>query len=243
MSKVDLKNKVAIITGASKGIGKSIAFFLAKEKMRLALTSRSKDLLDKLKNDLPLDNKNILVVPADLNDISSASIIIEKTVKEFGQIDALVNNAGIAFSRKIEDTTLEDWESLININVRAPFFLSKAALKYLKESKLKYIINIGSVVATKGYVNQAAYTASKHALLGFSKVLAQEVQKENIRVNVISPGGVDTEMVSNMRPDINKSELINPDEIAELVVFLLKQQGNAMIDHIKVRRLTKQPWA
>ncbi len=243
MSKVSLKGKVAIITGASKGIGKSISFFLAKEKMRLALVSRSKDLLDKIKNDLPVDNSDILVIPVDLNDVSSPIIIIKEVIKEFGQIDVLINNAGIAVSKKIEDTTIYDWERLININARAPFFLSKEALKYMKKSDLKHIINIGSVVATKGYNNQAAYAASKHALLGFSKVLAREVYKDNIRVSVISPGGVDTDLVTEMRPDIKKSELISPDEIAELIIFLLKQRGNAMIDHINIRRVTKEPWA
>ncbi len=243
MSKVSLKGKVAIITGASKGIGKSISFFLAKEKMRLALVSRSKDLLDKIKNDLLMDNSDILVIPVDLNDVSSPIIIIKEVIKEFGQIDVLINNAGIAVSKKIEDTTIYDWERLININARAPFFLSKEALKYMKKSDLKHIINIGSVVATKGYNNQAAYAASKHALLGFSKVLAREVYKDNIRVSVISPGGVDTDLVTEMRPDIKKSELISPDEIAELIIFLLKQRGNAMIDHINIRRVTKEPWA
>jgi len=243
LSKVSLKGKVAIITGASKGIGKSISFFLAKEKMRLALVSRSKDLLDEIKNDLPVDNSDVLVIPADLNDVSSPIIIIKEVIKKFGQIDVLINNAGIAISKKIEDTTIYDWERLININARAPFFLSKEALKYLKKSDLKHIINIGSVVATKGYNNQAAYAASKHALLGFSKVLAREVYKDNIRVSVISPGGVDTDLVTEMRPDIKKSELISPDEIAELIIFLLKQRGNAMIDHINIRRVTKEPWA
>lgn len=119
----------------------------------------------------------------------------------------------------------------------------KEALRYLKELDLKHVINIGSVVDTKGYLNQAAYTASKHALLGFSKVLAMEVQKLGIKVNVISPGGVDTDLVTDMRPDINREELINPEEISELVVFLLKSKGKAVIDQIKIRRRTKQPWA
>ena len=240
---MDLKGKVAIITGASKGIGKSIANYLAEEDMQLSLVSRSKDILEQFKSDLPIDNKNILVVPIDLNDVESPKIIVKKTIEKFGQIDALINNAGIAISRSIENTTLEEWDKLININARAPFFLSKESIKYLKKSDLKYIINIASIVATRGYINQAAYTASKHALIGFSKVLAQEVQRDNIRVNVISPGGVDTELVTDMRPDINRGELISPDEIAELVIFLLKQNGNAMIDHINVRRMTKQPWA
>jgi 3-oxoacyl-[acyl-carrier protein] reductase len=238
-----LENKVAVITGASKGIGRSIAENLSREKMRLVLVSRNSALLEKLKQELPSDNKNILVITANLENDSAPETVIRKAAEKFGQIDVLVNNAGRAVSKKIEDTGIGDWNALMNLNARAPFFLTKEVLKYLEKSDLKHVINIGSVVDTKGYENQAAYTASKHALLGFSKVLAMEGQRYGIKVNVISPGGVDTELVTDMRPDINRDELISPEDISELVIFLLKQGGNAAIDHIKVRRRTKQPWA
>jgi 3-oxoacyl-[acyl-carrier protein] reductase len=239
----DLTGKVAVITGAGRGIGRSIALGLSIEKMRLVLTGRKVVLLEKLQNELAEKKTDTLVISANLEDQSAPEMIVSKTIEKYGQIDVLVNNAGTAVSKRIEDTEISDWNTLINVNARAPFFLTKEAMKYLKKSLLGHVINIGSVVDTKGYVSQAAYTASKHALLGFSKVLAMEGRKDGITVNVISPGGVDTELISGMRPDINRSELIDPGEIAGLVVFLLKQGGNAAIDHIKVRRRTKEPWA
>jgi 3-oxoacyl-[acyl-carrier protein] reductase len=103
-------------------------------------------------------------------------------------------------------------------------------------------VNIASVVAVKGYVNQGAYTASKHALLGFTKVLARELHREGIRVHVISPGGVATDLIPSMRPDIPPETLIQPEEIAEIVWFLLSHRGNAVIDEVNVRRISNEPW-
>jgi 3-oxoacyl-[acyl-carrier protein] reductase len=128
------------------------------------------------------------------------------------------------------------------VNARAPFLLSKEAISYLKRSDIATIINISSVVGIKGYVNQGAYTASKHALMGFTKVLAQEVFQDGIRVHIISPGGVATGMVELTRPDIDPSTLISPEEIAEIVLFLLTHRGNAVIDEINVRRSATPPW-
>lgn len=106
----------------------------------------------------------------------------------------------------------------------------------MKESPKPVIINIGSVVDFKGYINQSVYASSKHALAGFTKVLAKEVQKDGIKVHLISPGGVNTEMVREMRPDINAQKLIQPEEIAELIEFLLTRKGKGTIDHLYIRR-------
>jgi 3-oxoacyl-[acyl-carrier protein] reductase len=242
MAIVDLKEKVVLITGASKGIGRSIAETLASEGMKLALVSRDENALKTLENQICSDSNRILVLPYDLQDPEAPERIVRDTIDHFGSLDVLVNNAGIAQGISFENTTYNDWEKHMNLNARAPFFMCRSSLEYLRKSDIPTIINIASVVSTKGYVNQAAYTASKHALLGFTKVLAQEVQKDNIRVHVISPGGVLTDMVTKVRPDIDTSELILPEEIAEIILFLLKYRGNAMIDEIKIRRFTKQPW-
>lgn len=188
MFTVDLKDKVALITGASRGIGRSIATALANENMRLALVSRDEKALLKLKNEICPGQDRVLTLPYDLTDIEAPGKIISDTINHFGSLDVLINNAGIAKSIPFEETTLADWENHINLNARAPFFMCQAAVKYLRKSDIPTIINMASVVATKGYVNQGAYTASKHAILGFTKVLAQEVMKDNIRVHAISPG-------------------------------------------------------
>ncbi|MEN8116990.1 MAG: SDR family oxidoreductase [Bacteroidota bacterium] len=228
--------KTAIVTGASKGIGKSIALQLAGLKYNVAIVGRNVQLLNNLKQEIEAKGVKCCAVEADLNLENSPSQIIEKVIACLGQIDVLVNNAGMANSGSVAETTIETWNQLFTVNARAPFFLSQAAIPYLKESINPVIINIGSVVDFKGYANQAAYASSKHALAGFTKVMAKEVQKDGIKVHLISPGGVNTEMVREMRPDIDTSELIQPEEIAELVEFLITRKGKGTIDHFYIRR-------
>ena len=111
-----------------------------------------------------------------------------------------------------------------------------------QKSRTCFIINIGSVVAHKGYENQSVYSASKHALLGLVKAVARDLKDTRIRIHVINPGGVDTDLVRSVRPDIDTSEMIDANEIADALLYLLSMNGNAMIDEINIRRKTKQPW-
>ena len=128
------------------------------------------------------------------------------------------------------------------INVRTPYALIKTALPTLKKSDRASIINVASVVAHAGYPNQSAYCASKHALIGFTKSLAQEVYKDGVRVHVISPGGVYTDMIKITRPDLTGEGMIMPEDIADIVEFFLKNRNNAVVDEILVHRLGKEPF-
>jgi len=228
--------KTAIVTGASRGIGKAIALKLAALNYELVLVGRNKEHLTKLKAEIEGVGGTCLILALDLEKEETPEIIVKESMACFGQIDVLINNAGLAHSANILKTDTEIWNKLFNVNARAPFFLSKAVVPLMKGSKNPVIINISSVVGFKGYAGQAAYASSKHALAGFTKVLAKEVQEDGIKVHLISPGGVNTEMVQEMRPDIDTSELIQPDEIAELVEFLVTRKGKGTIDHFYMRR-------
>ena len=232
----------AIVTGATKGIGKAIALKLAELGYDMVIAGRNEKDLSKLKAEIEKSGRKCLALSVDLQNEDAPEKIIEKTIAEFGQIDILVNNAGVAHSAKISETDMETWDRIFRVNARAPFFLSKVAIPFLKKSENPVIVNIGSVVGFKGYVNQAAYSSSKHALAGFTKVLAKEVQEFGIKVHLISPGGVNTEMVQEMRPDIDHSQLIQPDEIAELVEFLVTRKGKGTIDHLYIRRQSGMPF-
>ena len=164
-------------------------------------------------------------------------------VAAFDHLDVLVNNAGVVISAEFGEYEAGDWDAVMNVNVRSPFFLTQLLLPLLKQASPGFIVNIASVVAKKGYERQSLYAASKHALLGFTKSLARETINDNIRVHAILPGGVNTDMVTGVRPDIDTSELIDPEEVAEVVANLLKMRGNAVIDEIEIRRRTKTPWA
>ncbi|MEN3202713.1 MAG: SDR family oxidoreductase [Atribacterota bacterium] len=237
------KGKVALVTGASRGIGRAIAQTLAEKGLSLALCARSREKLEALKDELCSYGVEIFIRSGDLADPAFPSSFVHEAGTYFGRIDVVINNAGVALSKPLEETTLEEWELQMAVNVRAPFLICREALPYLRRSPLATIINISSVVGTKGYVHQGAYTASKHALMGFTKVLARELHKEGIRVHVIAPGGVETDLIAAMRPDLLGEKLIAPSEIAAIVWFLLSmRQSNAVIDEVNVRRASNEPW-
>ena len=228
----------AIVTGASKGIGRAIALKLADLDYNVAATARNSVLLEDLAQYIESGGGQCQPLALDLQEGNAPARIVERVVSRFGNIDVLVNNAGISHSGPVAKTDIDTWDKLHAVNARTPFFLCKAAVPHMKASQNPVIINIGSVVGFKGYVEQAAYASSKHALSGFTKVLAKEVQPMGIRVHMISPGGVHTDMVSEMRPDINTEELIRTEEIAELVEFLVTRKGKGTIDHLYIRRFS-----
>jgi 3-oxoacyl-[acyl-carrier protein] reductase len=239
---VPLEGRVAVVTGASRGIGRWIATELARAGVQLCIVARNRQHLDALADELVAHAVDVLVHPADLTDPEAPARVISETVSRFGRLDILVNNAGMGLRASVEKTSTDMWDLHMNLNARAPFLLCRSAVSHLRRSDAAAVVNIASVVSNKGYEHQAAYTASKHALLGFSKVLARELNPEGIRVHTLCPGGVATEMVGEMRPDLEPSALIQPEEIADLVLFLISRRGNAVVDNVNIRRSSSEPW-
>ena len=237
------KGKIALVTGASSGIGRAIVKHLAQDKINITLVGRNVEKLESVNNEIKQFGIKTLVLSGDLEDDAFLKCCIDKTVEFFGGLDILINNAGIALNSTIEDTSTGQFDQIMKVNIRAPFFLCQAAIKWLRKSEYATVINISSVVGYKGYPNQSAYTASKHALSGFSKALSNEVFEQGIRVHLISPGGVYTDMVSVMRPDLSSEGMIMPEDIANIVGFLINNRSNAVIDEIRVRRTGKEPFA
>jgi 3-oxoacyl-[acyl-carrier protein] reductase len=157
-------------------------------------------------------------------------------------LDILVNNAGIGRFGSVAEFPVADFDHLIGVNLRGTFLCCQQAMQLMIPQGSGYIINISSVVGFKGYVNQAAYTATKHGIMGLTKTLASEAQEHNIRVSAISPGGVDTSMAGTARPDLDRSVLLQPEDIARTVLFLLSLPEQAAIDEIYIRRRTSQPF-
>ena len=225
---------VALITGASRGIGETIALELGRLGFDLALVGRDRESLEEIAGKAEGIKTHCIV--ADLSKVEAAKGIVEETAKALGGIDLLVNCAGVPQNGPFTDVTPEEWDRVFAVNARAPFFICQAAFPYLKASQKPIVINISSVVGFKGYANQSVYSSSKHALAGFTQVFAKEVQPFGIHVHLISPGAVATEMVRKMRPDIDPSELIQPEEIAEIVRFLVTRKGTGTIDEFYIRR-------
>jgi len=237
-----LAGKVAIVTGASRGIGRAISVALAKEAAMVVLAARSIEKLQETAEQVTRAGGKAEVVITDLAQENSIKNLVKVMKDKFSRLDILVNNAGVTHSAKLQETTTADWERCHQINTRAPFILCREALPLLKKAETAYIVNIASVVGVKGYPLQSAYTASKHALRGMTISLAEELKGSNIRVHLLCPGGVDTELVQKVRPDIKKEDLMQPEEIAELVVYLVTHKGNAVIDELHIRRVASSPW-
>ncbi len=237
-----LASKVAIVTGASRGIGRAVSVALAQEAATVVLAARSIQKLQETADKVTEAGGKAEIVVTELTKEESIKNLVKVTNEKFGRLDILVNNAGVTHSARLEETITEDWERCMQINARAPFILCREALPLLRKSQAGYIINIASVVGVKGYPLQSAYTSSKHALRGMTISLAEELKGSNIRVHLLCPGGVDTELVQKVRPDIKKDELMQPEEIAELVLYLVTHKGNAVIDELHLRRATSTPW-
>jgi 3-oxoacyl-[acyl-carrier protein] reductase len=180
--------------------------------------------------------------PTDVSREADVIALIRDTLRHFGRLDILVNNAAIGVFGPLVEATADQWDQVMAVNARGPFLLCRQAIPYLKQQERSFIINISSAVGIKGYPNQALYTASKHALMGMTKALAREVHQDGIRVHAVCPGGVDTQLIGNARPDLDQSVLMQPQEIADIVLFLVTRQGNAVIDEIQVRRQVSTPW-
>ena len=243
MQQQPLKCKVSVVTGAGRGIGRVIALTLAQNGARVSLAARTEVEVQAVQAEIETFGGEAASFPTDVTREPEVVALIRNTVEQFGQLDILVNNAGIGVFGPLAETTTEAWDRIMAVNARGPFILCRAAIPYLRQQDQSFIININSVVGVKGYANQAAYSASKHALLGLTKSLAKEVQPDGIRVHTINPGGVDTELIGQARPDLDRSVLMQPQEIADIVLFLVTRQGNAMIDEINVRRTASTPWA
>jgi 3-oxoacyl-[acyl-carrier protein] reductase len=237
-----LKDKIALITGASKGIGRSISKTLASKGVKVLLVARSEKLLDSLQDEISNSGGFSKVYPVDLRKSNDILDLFKKVKNDFNQLDILVNNAGIIKSGNMLDFSMEDFDMLVDINLRAVYSCCQQALKFMIPSRKGYIINLSSVVGIKGYPKQTAYGSVKHGIMGLTKALAAEVAEHGIKVSVILPGGVDTELIREARPDLDSSVLMQPEDIANTVLYLLELPERAMVDQIYIRRSKSTPF-
>lgn len=238
-----LKDKVTIITGASGGIGSELARRLAPLGVRLALCGRSEEKLARLQEEIQALGAETMIWVGDITREDAPAACVQAVLERFGRLDILINNAGLALSCPFAETTPQQFDDIMALNVRAPYFLTQAALPHLEQSDHATVLNIASVVGHKGYPLQSAYAASKHALIGMTKSLANEVYDRGIRVHIIAPGAVYTDMVKISRPDLSPEGMILSEDIADIALFLLTHRTNAVIDEIQVHRAGKAPFA
>ena len=234
-----LKNRNCFITGATGGIGQCIAMKMAENKCNLFLTSTSVVKLEKLKQEIVTSSRGkteIYYENGNLNEIGDINRIITSVREKIGTVDILINCAGLFLVESLCDSDLEDFNRISNINIRAPFIFCKEFAKDMIEGGWGRIVNIGSSSAYTGSKETSLYCASKHAILGFSRALQDELKKHGIRTYCVSPSGVKTEM-GKLITNQNFDTFINPDEIAEYVNFICAFNGEMISDEIRLNRM------
>lgn len=239
---VDLGGQVALVTGSSQGMGRSIGIGLAEAGAKVVLTARNRTKLEAVRNEIASQGGQADVIQADLSVDEDILRMFDELSKRCGRLDILVNNAGIGLWGKLVDFPMEKFDRIMAVNVRGLYLCCQQAMRMMIPRNKGFIINVSSVVGFKGYPNQSAYTASKHAVMGITKSLAVEAQEHNICVSAILPGGVDTDFIGEARPDLDRSILIPPEDIARCVLFLLSLSDRAMVDQIYIRRRTGSPF-
>ena len=238
----DLTGQVAIVTGGGRGIGRAIALALGRCGAQVIVSARTNSQIEDVAKEILHAGGMADFIPCDLANEDQIKQVFDFTIKKFGRLDILVNNAAIGRYGPFADFSGSDLNDLLSINIRGTYLFCQKALQIMIPEKSGYIINISSVVGIKGYENQSAYTATKHAIVGMTKVLAVEAQPHNIRASLIHPGGVDTDLVGQARPDLDRSILLKPEDIAQTVLFLLSLPERAAIDEIYIRRRGSSPF-
>ena len=228
----DLSNKVAYITGGSKGIGYGIAKVLLDSGMRVAISSRSLKAAEEAAKSLSSDKSQILALESDVSSMSSEQKALKTIMDHFGQLDVLVANAGVGYFGSIENLSEEDWKTTIDTNLTGVFNSVKSSINALKESQ-GYIITIASLAGTNFFEQGSAYNASKFGLVGFTQAIMLDLRKYNIKVSTIMPGSVATEF-NNHTPSDADAWKIQPEDIGQLVFDIFQMNPRTLPSKIEV---------
>ncbi len=241
-SKDMLAGKTALVTGAGRGIGRSVAVRLAGLGAQVIVSARTDGEITEVAGEIEGSGGKAVAMKTDVSEEREVEALFTRIQEEFGRLDVAVNNAGVGLFGPLENFPVEEFDRVLAVNLKGTFMCCQQAVQMMKPAGRGYIINIASVVGFKGYPGQSAYTASKHGVMGLTKSLANEVQEDGIRVSAILPGGVDTRLVRDARPDLDSACLLSPDDVAQAVEYLLSLSDQAAVDQIYIRRRSSQPF-
>lgn len=238
-----LDNKVAIVTGASSGIGAQTARQLSAQGAHVALVARRADRLESLAAEL---NGHTLVLPADLTDATAAQKVVDDVIAEWGQIDILVNAAGVMLNGDSIESPLSEWDAMIDVNLRGLLYISKAALPHLKASAgergIADLVNVSSVGGRIASPGVAAYSATKFGVTAFSESLRSEFAKDHLRVSVVEPGRTDTELfeqkegqAAGFEAMFGQIEQLQPSDIANVIEYIVSAPKNVAVNEVVIR--------
>ena len=231
---VKLDGKVAVVTGASKGIGKAIASAFAAAGAKVVLAARTRETLEQVAADLRESGAEAMAVPTDVTDAAAVQRLIEKTLEIYERVDILVNNAGVGYFGPVIDFAPDDWDAVLNSNLKAVYLCAKSVLPQMFSQGGGQIINVLSIAAKVAFEASAAYCAAKAGALALTKVLAAEVRQQNIRVTAVLPGSVHTPFWEDVPEPPDFEQMLKPEHVAGTVVSVCQQPLGMVTEEIVV---------
>jgi NADP-dependent 3-hydroxy acid dehydrogenase YdfG len=249
-----LSGTVALVTGASSGIGEATAKRLAADGAAVAVAARRLDRLERLVEEIDDAGGKALAIEADVTDRAAAEALVERTVKELGRLDTVVNNAGVMLLGPALDAPIEEWERMVDLNLKGLLYVAKAALPHLLKSaddgprQVADLVNISSVAGRRPRSGSAVYNATKFGVGAFAEALRQEVTERHVRVSLVEPGAVVTELASHNRPEVQEEmkgrfgsiERLAADDIADAVSYIVTRPRHVAINELLVRPTEQQ---
>ncbi len=236
-----LEGKTALITGAGRGIGKAIAILFAEQGCDVAVAARSSEEIEAVAEEARALEQSALALPCDVTDFTQVTASVDTALQHFGHLDILVNNAGYACFKPTMELSVSEWQQTLDVNLTGPFMYTKAVLPSMMARQSGRIINISSVAGLKPILNQSVYCASKYGLNGFSKALALEMREHGISVHAVCPGAVDTQLAQDAMPERDKSDWMQPSDVAQACLYLASLRAGVTVDELSVRRFASTP--
>lgn len=239
---MNVKGKVILVTGGGQGLGAAICKTMAEDGAKVIATDVNEEKLSKTVKEIGDKGGDIKSYKMNVADEKNVEEVINKIIKAYGHIDAVINNAGVDHTKSIEELTHDEWKKVISVNLNGPFNVSKAVYPFMKKNGSGHIVNITSTAAKRAWPNASAYHASKWGLLGLSHALHTEARQDNIKVTALVSGGMQTPFILERFPEVDPNVLQDPKNVAETIRYLLCQPAETVIPEVMVIPMRETSW-